>query len=449
MNSVPHHPMNIIETASPFMSPHDGGILLSRSTRSKYSKNTSPIETMPERISNNEEANDTNRTYQRPEKHTYSDLAIDPFISQYIKSPRHKPPFNYHSVFFESVKDDLNNHLFELYQKYLIRRDSNHDTKPDIKVSGKDLTFPRTYSDPEKICNLISKGPVVLKKPLDKPSTPKSEFITLPRNFMDCELNDLMELISRLLDSLIVLNDKHVHPSISNPQKGSKATNQILTRYHSRTPPAISAHTYLSRLTRFNNLNPGTLLTTIYYIDLLSHHYQPYFTLNSWTVHRFLLVATMLSQKLLEDFFYTNEHYAKVGGVAVTELNCLELDFLERVDWRCVPGKAGDDNVFSIKFAKTTLDLYYSQLVSLMGKPSHKSSVTTYRFKDEEFDCQFLEDESNDDIFDEDGEEKVMDDELSEPTGQGTWPVYDDLGYSIDGSSSPHLKRRFPSNFGS
>ena len=31
--------------------------------------------------------------------------------------------------------------------------------------------------------------------------------------------------------------------------------------------------------------------------------------------------------KAMEDYFYTNDHYAKVGGVSLEELNCLELDF--------------------------------------------------------------------------------------------------------------------------
>ena len=40
----------------------------------------------------------------------------------------------------------------------------------------------------------------------------------------------------------------------------------------------------------------------IYYIDILSYMY-PHFQLNSWTIHRFLLVATMISQKAMEDYF--------------------------------------------------------------------------------------------------------------------------------------------------
>lgn len=442
--------MSILETVSPFMSPHDRGVQLSDPSCPQIHSNMAYNGQPSERSSEENKNSDVKFSYKRFEKQqSYTDLTIDPFISRYIRSPHLNTPFNYHNVFFESVKDDLNSQLFDLYQKYLIQKDNNHITKPAKTSPDNEINLSHEINITRKSIDSEADSTTPQRTSWDHTTNLKLEIKYLPRNFMDCDISNLIDLISRLLRSLIALNDKNVHPSISNPQKGSKTTNQILTRYHSRTPPAISAHTYLSRLTRFNNLNPGTLLTTIYYIDLLSHHYQPYFTLNSWTVHRFLLVATMLSQKLLEDFFYTNEHYAKVGGVAVSELNCLELDFLERVDWRCVPGKVGENNLFSIKYAKTTLDLYYAQLISLMGQPSNDVSGTTYRIKTSDEDG-VLEDESNDDIFDdEEGDEDAMEDEVFETAGQGTRAMYDRLGYSVDGSSSPHLKRRYSTNFAS
>lgn len=86
----------------------------------------------------------------------------------------------------------------------------------------------------------------------------------------------------------------------------------------------------------------------------------------------------MLAQKSLEDFFYTNDHYAKVGGVALTELNCLELDFLNRVDWKLVPAKQLPNNKTSIRYFREVLDLYYKQLVSLMGCNSSENSKVVF-----------------------------------------------------------------------
>lgn len=74
----------------------------------------------------------------------------------------------------------------------------------------------------------------------------------------------------------------------------------------------------------------------VYYIDRLCALY-PDFTINTLTVHRFLITAATVAGKGLSDSFWNNSFYARVGGVKVAELKLLELEFLYRVDWRIVP----------------------------------------------------------------------------------------------------------------
>ena len=40
-----------------------------------------------------------------------------------------------------------------------------------------------------------------------------------------------------------------------------------------------------------------------------------------------------MAAKTFDDQFYTNAHYAKVGGIPVEELNCLELEFLFNINF--------------------------------------------------------------------------------------------------------------------
>ena len=61
------------------------------------------------------------------------------------------------------------------------------------------------------------------------------------------------------------------------------------------------------------------------------------FTINTLTVHRFLITAATVAAKGLSDSFWNNATYARVGGVRVAELKLLELEFLHRVDWKIVP----------------------------------------------------------------------------------------------------------------
>ncbi len=93
---------------------------------------------------------------------------------------------------------------------------------------------------------------------------------------------------------------------------------------------------YLHRLAKHATLTPPLLLSMVYYIDRLCALY-PEFTINTLTVHRFLITAATVAAKGLSDAFWNNSTYAKVGGVRVAELKLLELEFLYRVDWKIVP----------------------------------------------------------------------------------------------------------------
>lgn len=74
----------------------------------------------------------------------------------------------------------------------------------------------------------------------------------------------------------------------------------------------------------------------VFYIDRLCAAF-PIFTINSLTVHRFLITAVTVAAKGLCDVFWTNSLYAKVGGVSLKELALLELELLTRVEWRIIP----------------------------------------------------------------------------------------------------------------
>lgn len=122
-------------------------------------------------------------------------------------------------------------------------------------------------------------------------------------------------------------------PARNDPNQRKKGQ---LTRFHSREAPKISAKDYLQRLTTHLALQPVILLTMCFYMDRLSTFYSD-FTVNSLTCHRFLITAATVATKGLSDSFWNNSTYARVGGVKLSELALLELEFLYRVDWRIIP----------------------------------------------------------------------------------------------------------------
>ena len=146
----------------------------------------------------------------------------------------------------------------------------------------------------------------------------------MPVQYETCNAKDLGTLIANMLMELIRLND-------NIPLRDGK-----LTRFHSRAPPGISCHDYLLRLIQHATLSPPILLSMVYYIDRLCALY-PAFTISSLTVHRFLITAATVASKGLSDSFWTNPTYARIGGISTSELATLELDFLQRVQFRIVP----------------------------------------------------------------------------------------------------------------
>ncbi|KAK2063049.1 cyclin [Colletotrichum caudatum] len=166
----------------------------------------------------------------------------------------------------------------------------------------------------------LSSSSGAAKRPKPTAAPPK----ILPQRYEFCVVEDMVVLISHMLSELIETNDALALRSGS------------LTRFHSRTAPSISVLEYLNRLAKHATLTPPLLLSMVYYIDRLCALY-PEFTINTLTVHRFLITAATVAAKGLSDLFWNNTTYARVGGVRVAELKLLELEFLYRVDWKIVP----------------------------------------------------------------------------------------------------------------
>jgi hypothetical protein len=75
------------------------------------------------------------------------------------------------------------------------------------------------------------------------------------------------------------------------------------------------------------------------------------FLLTELNVHRVVITAILLAAKFFDDAYYNNAYYSKVGGVLVSEMNGLEVDFLFRIN-------------FSLHVTPDVFDKYRAELVS-------------------------------------------------------------------------------------
>lgn len=98
--------------------------------------------------------------------------------------------------------------------------------------------------------------------------------------------------------------------------------------FSSKKPPKITINKYFKRIMKYSKPEPSTLIISLIYINKLCENAN--FVLNSHNIHRIILASLM---KYNEDDYYSNEYYAKVGGIALKELNRLEYSILLLLDF--------------------------------------------------------------------------------------------------------------------
>ncbi|KAJ1732236.1 Pho80p cyclin [Coemansia sp. Benny D160-2] len=145
----------------------------------------------------------------------------------------------------------------------------------------------------------------------------------MPTSYFDADIEELTRIVANMFAQVVQHNDRL-------PLGAQKPT-----RFHSRAPPNISVIDYMRRITKYMSLEPACLLLLLIYVDRICER-NPAFTISSLTVHRFLITAATVACKTLCDFYCTNLHYAKIGGVSMHELNSLEVELLRMMGWHLI-----------------------------------------------------------------------------------------------------------------
>ena len=88
---------------------------------------------------------------------------------------------------------------------------------------------------------------------------------------------------------------------------------------------------YLKRFMKYSKPEPSTIIITLIYIDKICESSNLQLTMLN--IHRLLLACMVVALKYNEDDYYSNEYYAKVGGISLKELNQLEYNILILLDF--------------------------------------------------------------------------------------------------------------------
>ena len=52
-----------------------------------------------------------------------------------------------------------------------------------------------------------------------------------------------------------------------------------------------------------------------------------------YNIHRLLLISFVLATKIYDDEYFENKYYAKIGGISNKEINSMELEFVELLEF--------------------------------------------------------------------------------------------------------------------
>lgn len=213
-------------------------------------------------------------------------------------------------------------------------------------------------------------------------------------NIVEYPVNDLITMLACLLTKIIEANDKlhpnHFDNTIAIRQKykdekkrrrlerqrhtGSSETDAIsvddervsededddedemknrylanVLAFHGTNVPGISLHAYLSRVLKYCPVTNEVFLSLLVYFDRIAKkannlklkkkdaddsESEQLFVMDSYNIHRLIILGITVSSKFFSDIFYKNLRYAKVGGLPLEELNYLELQFLLLLDFK-------------------------------------------------------------------------------------------------------------------
>ncbi|KAK4281165.1 hypothetical protein QN277_012690 [Acacia crassicarpa] len=134
----------------------------------------------------------------------------------------------------------------------------------------------------------------------------------------------VLSLISSLLErsvernEMLLLEAKHV--------------KDVVTVFHGLRAPSLSISKYIDRIFKYSGCSPSCFVVAQIYVDRFLQSTEV--KLTSLNVHRLLITSIMLAAKFMDDAFFNNAYYAKVGGVSTSELNKLEMNFLFGIDFR-------------------------------------------------------------------------------------------------------------------
>lgn len=199
------------------------------------------------------------------------------------------------------------------------------------------VTQMSSHLRPKCLASLSAPGPRV------KTCVPMANAVSLhpsPRR-------TLIILLSCILDRLF-----------NNPNDTLPTCPFKLTTFHSIRMPLLNIGAYFTHIVEAMRCSESTMIAAMLHISSLYNKRDTPsgIHLNSLTIHRLLLTTLLVTSKFCDDDHFSNSIFAKLGGVPLTELNKMEIDFLALIN-------------FNLFISHYEFDVFYKELQSIMLHP--------------------------------------------------------------------------------
>ena len=134
--------------------------------------------------------------------------------------------------------------------------------------------------------------------------------------------NILINTLSSILTDICKEND--IPPLYNN--------ERIIPFLTKRNNHSLSIKTYLENLVKVTQIESSTLIAMLIYIDRLCEINN--FVVNSLNVYRIIFSSFVIAIKYNEEKDFNNEFFSKLAGMSLTEMNLLELIYLNLIDYK-------------------------------------------------------------------------------------------------------------------
>jgi len=156
--------------------------------------------------------------------------------------------------------------------------------------------------------------------------------------FISLCLTKLNQAINVLLFIIIFEMEIHqlfagfLHSNLSFNSPPNSPRNKILQCFNAKEAPEITIEEFLDRFAIYLKTDSSTYVVANILIERLIK-LNPDLFITPLNIHRLLVTAITLTEKILNDFYWRNTDYAIVGAITNEELNVLEAEFIKGIDY--------------------------------------------------------------------------------------------------------------------